>query len=240
MSAPCKAEEARVTLAPRVERDWSHLVQPDRIHQSLYTDPALFPHEMIKLFGGLWTYLCHESELPAANAFKRVRLGLRPVVMTRDKGGTIHGLFNRCAHRAATICQEDAGAAARFTCPYHGWTYANDGRLIGVPFDEGYGDAFDKSLHGLRRIPRIETYRGFVFGTLNPDMPSLTDHLGAATELMLTMCPLFCARICGSTAWIQCSEPKKFTLSCEKASLGSVNSTAPEMPKPALLTSRSI
>jgi phenylpropionate dioxygenase-like ring-hydroxylating dioxygenase large terminal subunit len=184
MSAPCKVEEARVTLAPRVERDWSHLVQPDRIHQSLYTDPALFPHEMTKLFGGLWTYLCHESELPAANAFKRVRLGLRPVVMTRDKGGAIHGLFNRCAHRAATICQEDAGAAARFTCPYHGWTYANDGRLIGVPFDEGYGDAFDKSLHGLRRIPRIETYRGFVFGTLNPDMPSLTDHLGAATELI--------------------------------------------------------
>lgn len=182
--AKTAAQSGQFVLSAPVDRDWDYLVQHDRVHQSLYTDPSLFPDEMAKIFGGLWTYLCHESELPDTNSFKRVRLGLRPVIMTRDKQGTIHGLFNRCAHRAATVCQEDSGRSARFTCGYHGWTYSNDGQLVGVPFQQGYGECFDRSQHGLKKIPRIETYRGFVFGTLNPDMPSLEDYLGLATELI--------------------------------------------------------
>lgn len=159
-------------------RDWDHLIQHDRVHRSIYTDPAYFGEEMTKVFGGLWTYLCHDSELPEANSFKRVRMGLRPLIVTRDRAGQFHALFNRCAHRAATVCQEAAGTASRFTCAYHGWTYRNDGSLLAVAHPGGYGDTIDKAELGLKKVPRIESYRGFIFGTLNPEMPPLADYLG--------------------------------------------------------------
>ncbi|MEM9879243.1 MAG: aromatic ring-hydroxylating dioxygenase subunit alpha [Pseudomonadota bacterium] len=165
-------------------RDWDHLVQHDRVHRSIYTDPAYFPEEMEKIFGGLWTFLCHDSELPEANSFKRVRMGLRPLIVTRDKAGGFHALFNRCAHRAATVCQEASGKASRFVCAYHGWTYRNTGELVAVPFPQGYGECLGKSELGLKKVPRVESYRGFIFGTLNPDMPPLEDYLGEAKEYL--------------------------------------------------------
>lgn len=166
------------------KRDWDYLVQEDRVHRSVYTDPSLFDEEMRKIFGGVWTYLCHDSELPNTNSFKRVRMGMRPLIVTRDSAGNFHALFNRCAHRAATVCQEAAGTAKRFTCSFHGWTYTNDGKLVGVPYSKGYGECLNKNELGLKKIPRIAVYRGFIFGTLNPDMPSLDDYLGPARQYL--------------------------------------------------------
>lgn len=165
--------------------DWDHLIQADRVHRNIYTSPEVFRLEMTRLYGGLWTYLCHESELPEAGSFRRARMGLRDVIVTKDRDGTFHAMFNRCAHRAASVCSEPSGKKARFVCPYHGWTYALDGKLIGVPFPDGYGQSFDKSTRGLPRIPRIESFHGFIFGTLNPAMPSLVDYLGLAGDVLV-------------------------------------------------------
>ncbi len=167
-----------------VERDWDHLIQRDRVHRSVYTDPELFPLEMSKLFGGLWTYLCHESQIPEPMSFKRVRVGARDVIVTRDRDGSIHALLNRCAHRGATVCDAESGKAPRFTCPYHGWTYSPGGQLVGVPFSDGYADSLDKSKHGLPRVPKVESFRGFIFGTLNVEMPPLREYLGAAADAL--------------------------------------------------------
>lgn len=166
------------------KHDWDHLIQPTRVHREVYTSPELFQIEMSKLYGGLWTYLCHESEIPQVNSFRKTKMGLRSVIVTRDKYGDVHAMFNRCAHRAASICSAYSGQQSRFTCPYHGWTYGLNGELIGVPFVDGYGDAFDKSAHGLPRVPRVEIFNGFIFGTLNPAMPSLVDYLGLAGDLL--------------------------------------------------------
>jgi phenylpropionate dioxygenase-like ring-hydroxylating dioxygenase large terminal subunit len=166
------------------QNTWDQLIRPDRVHRSIYTDPAYFGDEMTKVFGGLWTYLCHESEIPAVNSFKRVRMGMRPLIVTRDADHQFHALFNRCAHRAATVCQDHSGIASRFTCAYHGWTYRNTGELLAAAYPEGYGPAFDKSELRLRKVPRIEAYRGFIFGTLNPQMPSLLEYLGGTTPYL--------------------------------------------------------
>jgi phenylpropionate dioxygenase-like ring-hydroxylating dioxygenase large terminal subunit len=159
-------------------RDWDYLVQPDKVHRSIYTDPDYFVDEMTQIFGGLWTYLCHESEIPQPNSFKRVRMGLRPLIVTRDGDNKIHALFNRCAHRAATVCQDASGVASRFTCAYHGWTYKNNGDLLAISYPDGYGADPRKDELALKRVPRVEQYRGFIFGTLNPEMPSLEAYLG--------------------------------------------------------------
>jgi phenylpropionate dioxygenase-like ring-hydroxylating dioxygenase large terminal subunit len=70
---------------------------------------------------------------------------------------------------------------ANFTCPFHSWNFANDGRLVGYAFPEGYQD-LDRSRLGLGRVRRVESYKGFVFGSFAEDGPSLKEHLGGAAE----------------------------------------------------------
>ena len=157
---------------------YDELVQERRVHRTIYVEPAIFAEEMTKIFGGTWVYLAHESQIPNPNDFVTTRLGLRPLIITRDANGELHALINRCAHRASTVCEQEFGNAKRFMCSYHGWTYANDGRLVNVPFDEGYGDELDRETHHLGELPRLETFRGFIFGTLNADAPTLSEYLG--------------------------------------------------------------
>jgi phenylpropionate dioxygenase-like ring-hydroxylating dioxygenase large terminal subunit len=174
----------QVTLQTPFRDRLDELVLEDRVHRSLYTDPAIFEVEMVKIFGGTWTYLGHETEIPNANDFKTGYLGLRPIILTRDREGRVHALFNRCRHRGATVCREERGNAKAFTCPYHGWTFSNTGRLTGVPWPSAYGEGFNKAELGLGKVPRVETYRGFIFGTIDLTAPSLTDYLGPARELL--------------------------------------------------------
>lgn len=174
---------AEAATTTRSEADSGHLVdlvREDRVHQRVYVDPDIFAQEMARVYAQTWVYVAHESQVPAPNSFFRSRLGLRPVIVTRDKGGTLHVLFNRCAHRAATVCRESAGIAKSFVCPYHGWTFRNDGALVGVPWPTGYGDDFNPDEFWLGSAPRVETYRGFIFATLNMEAPTLVEHLGNA------------------------------------------------------------
>src|SRR5215469_14983035 len=159
--------------------DWDGLVQEDRVHRLLYTDPAIFDAELTHIFGGTWVYLAHESQIPNSNDFITGKLGLRPLIITRDDNDVIRVLYNRCAHRGTTLCRSDKGNARSFQCPYHGWSFLNNGKLHGVPWTDGYATrpAQDDKFN-LAQMPRVESYRGFIFGTLNMDAPSLTDHLG--------------------------------------------------------------
>lgn len=160
-----------------------HLVQPDRVHRSVYTDPAIFDREMDVLFGYTWVFVAHESQIPEPNDYVTARMGRRPVIVTRDRHGVVHVLLNRCTHRAATVCRLPEGNAKSFTCPYHGWTFRNDGALTGVPWPEGYSREFQKRDWGLGKAT-TQTYRGFVFATLATDPPPLVDHLGPAAALI--------------------------------------------------------
>ena len=164
--------------------DLRGLVEAHRVHRSIYVDPEIFAAEMDKIFGGIWVYIAHESQLANPNDFITVRLGHRPVILTRDSDGELHGLLNRCAHRASTVCHEECGSAKNFQCSYHGWTYNNRGDLINVPYSDGYPDGFEKANYSLSQLPWIATYRGLIFGTLNPDPPALTEWLGAAAPLI--------------------------------------------------------
>jgi phenylpropionate dioxygenase-like ring-hydroxylating dioxygenase large terminal subunit len=169
--------------ATRTPDRLDELVRPDRVHRDLYTDPDIFRQEMRKVFGHAWTYVAHGSEIAEANAFRTSTLGGRPIIVTRDAGGDVHVLLNRCVHRGATVCRVEQGRAKRFVCPYHGWAYANDGRLTGVPWPTGYSGEFDPGRFSLGRA-KVAVYRDFVFATFNPSPPTIEEYLGAARPLL--------------------------------------------------------
>jgi phenylpropionate dioxygenase-like ring-hydroxylating dioxygenase large terminal subunit len=169
--------------------DYKALVQDDRIHASLYTDPRIFADEMDRIFHGGWVFVGHDSEIPDAGDFVTRSLGREPVIMVRGKDGGVAVLVNRCMHRGTMLCPADRGSVRTFACPYHGWTYDLAGELLGVPYPGGYA-SFDKRAHGLARAPRVASYRGFVFASLSATGQALAEHLGAATRLIDRSCHL--------------------------------------------------
>src|SRR3984957_8450939 len=82
-------------LDPELRR----LVRGDSVHRTLYTDPSIFEKEMVRVFGGTWTYVAHESQIPQRDDFFTTQLGIRPVIVNRDSRGKINVLLNRCTHR---------------------------------------------------------------------------------------------------------------------------------------------
>lgn len=158
--------------------DYENLIEEDRVHGSLYYDPAIFEDELEKIWYRSWVYVGHESEVPEPGDYHLKQIGLQPVIMSRDKEGQVHLLLNRCAHRANQVCHSEKGNSRFFRCPYHGWTFTNDGALTGAPYRSGYGGELNKEELGLGRPARVESYRGFVFANMSPDGPGLDEHLG--------------------------------------------------------------
>jgi len=159
--------------------DYNALVKPDAVHGDCYTDPDIFADELKKIYGRGWVYIGHVSEIPKAGDYIRSWLGLQPVIFSRDKAGNTHVLFNRCTHRGASICQEDKGNTGGFRCEYHGWFFRLDGALSAMPYADAYGENFDKTQYNLRKPPRVDAYRGFVFASMAPSGLSLREHIGA-------------------------------------------------------------
>ena len=160
-------------------RDWGHLIQTDRVHGSVYTDEEIFQQELEKIWYRTWVYVGHVSEVPKPNDFVLKSIGPQAVIMTRDRDGQINLLLNRCPHRGNQVCLEHRGNRGSFTCPYHGWTFANNGALRGFPFAAGY-EGVDRNTLGLGKVARVGIDQGIVFGSFAEEGPSLEEHLGAA------------------------------------------------------------
>ena len=114
-----------------------------------------------------------------ARATSSFPVPLSPVISTG-----VRVFFNRCRHRANLVCHLERGQAKAFVCPYHGWSYALDGHLTGRSFEEAYAGSPPPDEFALTPISRVESYRGFLFGTLNMDALPLREHLGAITPVI--------------------------------------------------------
>ncbi len=145
----------------------------------IFNDPGIFAMEREKVFARSWVYLAHDSEIPEPGDYVLRYILDDPFIVVRGEDGRISALFNQCRHRGMQVCRSELGNAAHFRCPYHGWTYRNDGRLVGVPVQkEAYGDHLDKASLGLLPIPQLDTYNGMIFGCLDPEVMPLGEWLG--------------------------------------------------------------
>ena len=162
--------------------DVNQLVQEEplfRVHRRVYADAEIFELEMQRIFGRTWVYVAHESEIKNPGDYKATYIGRQPVIVSRFEDGSIHVLYNRCMHRASIVCRDERGNSNRFRCPYHGWTYRNDGTLIGVPYRDTYPPNFDFSQWSLLSVAQVASYQGFIFANQSPDAVGLEESLGA-------------------------------------------------------------
>jgi carnitine monooxygenase subunit len=131
-----------------------------------YYDEGLFALEMDRIFHRLPIILAPGCELAEAGDFKTIEVAGTSVLLTRGKDKVVRGFMNACTHRGATLEREECGNRSRFSCPYHGWTFNQEGRLVGVSAQQDFGN-FDKDEYGLKEIPVHES-AGLVWAILNP------------------------------------------------------------------------
>jgi benzoate/toluate 1,2-dioxygenase alpha subunit len=158
-----------------------------RCRRDIFTNAEIFELEMKAIFEGNWVFLAHESQVPEPNDYFTTWIGRQPVVVTRDKAGDLHAVINACAHRGAMLCRRKHGNRGSFTCQFHGWTFSNTGKLLKVKDGKGadYPPAFNtEGSHDLKKVARFESYRGFLFASLNPDVLPLQDYLGSTKVII--------------------------------------------------------
>lgn len=137
-----------------------------RVPASAYTDPKRFEAEMALIFKRLPLVLAASAELPKPGDYKAMTAAGVPVLLVRGDDGGVRAMLNACSHRGANVALPGTGSARRFTCPYHGWTFSQEGALIGVARADDFGD-IDKSCHRLKTLPCAER-AGLIWGVLNP------------------------------------------------------------------------
>jgi phenylpropionate dioxygenase-like ring-hydroxylating dioxygenase large terminal subunit len=139
----------------------------------IYHDAEFFAREKEAIFRNSWQLVCHLSDVPAAGDFHTFEIFGESVVVVRADNGSVRAFHNVCRHRAARLLDGPRGhCGGRITCPYHAWSYALDGRLVGVSREAFKG--LDMSRHGLAQVEH-EVYMGFIFVRFAPGLPSVRE-----------------------------------------------------------------
>lgn len=172
-----------------------------RVPYQAYLDPQLYALEQTRIFRGpFWNFLGLKAEVPAPGDFKSTTIGDTPVVLTRDKDGSLHAWVNRCSHRGGLVCRNSRGNSrdGTHTCVYHQWNFDNRGNLVGVPFRKGingqggYPSDFELADHGLQKLA-IATIEELVFASFSAAAPALDEYLGE--EMCANIRRVFCRPI---------------------------------------------
>ncbi|HHV22420.1 MAG TPA: Rieske 2Fe-2S domain-containing protein [Propionibacterium sp.] len=147
----------------------------------VFTDEEIYQQELDRVWRRAWNFLAHDSMIPKRGDFIQNYIGEDPVLVVRQKDGSVKAFLNQCRHRGMRICRVDKGKAKSFMCSFHGWAYDLDGSLLQVPRqDTAYPESFDRKDFGARQVPRLENYKGFWFGTWDEDAPDFEEYLGSA------------------------------------------------------------
>lgn len=156
-------------------------VRRGMIPAHIYNDREIYELEKRHIFAQAWIFVGHESEIAQPGDYVVRRILEDSFIITRAENGTVCAHFNMCLHRGMQVCRAEMGNASHFRCPYHGWSYRNDGRIVGLPFhQEAYGgeEGFARKGQRLLPAPNIAIYNGMIFLSLNAQAPPLEDYLG--------------------------------------------------------------
>ncbi len=141
---------------------------------SRYSSPERYERERAMILRRLPIAAARSDDLTGPRSFRTMRLSGLPILMTRGDDGVARVFLNVCRHRGARLERADNGCKRIFTCPYHGWSWTNDGALRAVPQEkQGFPD-LPRAERGLRRLPSAEAH-GFIWIVADPDMSDIPD-----------------------------------------------------------------
>ncbi|MGQ0700614.1 MAG: aromatic ring-hydroxylating oxygenase subunit alpha [Panacagrimonas sp.] len=151
---------------------------------SIYSSPEIASRERAQIFERVPMMAAHSSQVSAPGSFITLQLNSSSVLVTRQSDGTVGAYLNVCRHRGSRLVSADCGTRNRFTCPYHGWTYSNDGALRGIGFQKSFGIKPTED-RGLVRLP-VEERHGFIWIVENPlGEIDVKSHLGEGMDQAL-------------------------------------------------------
>jgi nitrite reductase/ring-hydroxylating ferredoxin subunit len=163
-------------------QDIAEMIRESAVDRRVYIDPEIFELEMERIWGKAWIYIAHESQIPGPGDFFTTELARQPVLLVRQNEDTFNLFFNRCAHKGTKVLELESGRASLIRCGYHGWTYKTDGSCHSITGgEEAYkslGLTKASPCMSLGRLPRVDSYRGFIFASLAPEAPDLRTWLG--------------------------------------------------------------
>jgi choline monooxygenase len=155
--------------------DTAPLAEAHTIPAPWYLEPEIERIEQQHVFGGNWLAIGRIDQVANPGDYFTTELAGEPVVIVRAQDGQLRAFYNVCRHHAAAVATEPCGHAQSFRCPYHGWNYALDGSLKGMPEFAGVCN-FDRAANGLVPIP-VDTWENFVLVNLAPNPAPLGDFL---------------------------------------------------------------
>ena len=131
------------------------------ISREIFVNEEVYQKELEQVFTRAWLFIGHESQVAKPGDYFVSYMGEESVILCRDREYQLHVFLNTCRHRGMKVCRYDEGNTPVFTCPYHGWSFATDGKLVGVPFyKDAYHEKLDKSKWGLVEVPQVFNYTG--------------------------------------------------------------------------------
>ncbi len=153
-----------------------------RVRRAAFVRPDLFEREIERIFRRCWIFICHDSQLRERGQYVRGSIGRSPVFAIRGLDGEIRCFHDSCPHRGSMLTRGRSGVQPTITCRYHGWAFDADGKCIRVRGGKtGYTKAaLDRLGVDLKPVPRVASYRGFVFACLDPGVEDLETFLGGA------------------------------------------------------------
>ena len=145
-----------------------------------YTDPAIFHEELERFYFGRWICAGRAERIPNPSDYFLVDLAGESIIVTRSADGAIRAFYNVCRHRGTRMCTAAEGSLeGRIQCPYHGWTYALDGSLVGAPHMDQPG--FARADYPLRAVA-VDTWEGHIFLNFAAPTRPLAGQLGELPE----------------------------------------------------------
>jgi len=147
-----------------------------------YFDAQIADLEQRGVFAKTWQVVGRADQVKGKGRFFTADLAGEPIVVARGDDGVLRAFYNVCRHHAAAVVTEAEGSTKQFRCPYHGWTYGNDGALKGMVEFEGVCN-FDRAKNGLVPL-HVDTWENFAFINLDGRAAPLQEYLGRVCELV--------------------------------------------------------
>ena len=141
----------------------------------LYFDPEFFEAEKRAFLRAAPQVVCHEKEIAQPGEWRTLEYLGESIVVIRGDDGEVRAFSNVCRHRGSRLVDGEAGCSKVLTCPYHAWSYARDGRLVGIPHRQEYPRLQTEKM-GLVPVA-LEKWRGFLFVRLEPGAPSVHEMM---------------------------------------------------------------